>query len=216
MKTAQDVMDALKPGETVIIEYDSLTSPAVCFYYIVRWAKERGYRIVIDDVLDTLYLYRAHLKLAGIDVGDIDDVEVIKEAGLLNVGKVVARLELKQYAIRKVEYERVYEPLLDRGQVIDIVLGSEKLFVISDIKAGINLINAILSYTGDERRIAFYFINRDLLEINEPRILSLLEEVATTVIKMTKEKSQYLLSVMKSINPDIEGVKVTLSRKRDH
>ncbi len=214
MKTVRDILDALKPGETVIIEYDSLTSPVACFHYIVKWAKERGHRIVIDDVLDTLYLYRAHLKLAGIDVRDIDDVEVIKEAGLLDVGKVVARLELKQYAIRKVEYERVYEPLLDRGVVVDIVLGSEKLFVISDIKAGMNLINAILSYTGDERRIAFYFINKDLLEINNPRILPLLEEVATTVIKMTKEKSQYLLSVMKSITPEIEGV--TLPLKRDY
>lgn len=69
-------------------------------------------------------------------------------------------------------------------------------------------VNAVLAYTGDERRIAVYFINIDLLKGNNPYILPLLEEIATTVIKVTRENKSFKFSVVKSIRREIEGIEV--------
>ena len=210
IKKADWLWDSLKPGETVLIEYDSLTSPALGFYYAVKWAKIKGYGVVVDDILDTLYIQVSHLKLAGWDIGIVDELKVIKEGGTLKVGNVVARLRLDQYAIRQTQYSRVYEPLISRGSVVNIVLGLDKLLVISDMRENMKTVNSILSYTGDDRRIALYFINKDLLETSCPHFLPLLEEVATTVIRVTKEGGKYVFSVVKSINNKLDGESLVL------
>lgn len=203
--------DSLKPGETVLIEHDSMTSPSLGLYYSIKWARERGYRIVVDDVLDTLYLCRTHLKLAGYDVEVFDDLDVIKEGGVIRVGKVLAHLHLKQHAIRQAEYRRVFEPLLsEKGEVLNIVLGIEKLFLISDMRENMNMVNSILNYTGDERRIALYFINGNLLEVGGPHLLPLLEELSTTVIRVSKDGKRYLLSVLKSVNNELDGIVISI------
>ncbi|NJF24641.1 DUF257 family protein [Thermococcus sp. Bubb.Bath] len=201
----------LKLGETVLIEHDSLTSPARGVYHAVKWAGKRGYKVVVDDVLDTLYLYVTHLKLAGFDVSVFNNLSVIKEGGLQDVGEVVQRLRFKEYAIRKAEYERVFEPILSGGgRVLNLVLGIEKLFLISDLRENINTVNAILGYTGDERRIALYFINKDLLEVSGAHLLPLLEEIATTVVRVNKEGKSVRFSVVKSVNPEIEGIDINV------
>ncbi|WP_297506687.1 DUF257 family protein [Thermococcus sp.] len=210
IKKADWLWDSLKPGETVLIEHDSLTSPALGFYYAVKWAKTKGYEVIVDDILDTLYIQISHLKLAGWDIGIVDELKVIKEGGTLKVGNVVARLRLDQYAIRQTQYSRVYEPLISRGGVVNIVLGLDKLFLISDMHDNMKTVNSILSYTGDDRRIALYFINRDLLGTSCPHFLPLLEEIATTVIKVTKEKGRYVFSVVKSINNKLDGESLAL------
>ncbi len=69
-------------------------------------------------------------------------------------------------------------------------------------------ISAILSYTGDERRIALYFVNVDLIKKNAPYILPLLEEIATTVIRVTRENKSFKFSVVKAVNHEIEGIEV--------
>ncbi len=211
MENVGRVWNSLKPGETVIIEHDSLTSPALGLYHAVKWAREKGYRVVVDDILDTLYLYRVHLKLAGFNVDVFDDVETIKEGGLQNVGKVVAHLQLKQYAIRQAEYKRVFDPLLSGGgAIVNPVLGIERLFLISNLRESMNTLNAILRYTGDDRRIALYFVNMDLLKFGGPYILPLLEEIATTVVKVTKDGRHLKLSVVKSVNNELDGIEIVL------
>lgn len=69
-------------------------------------------------------------------------------------------------------------------------------------------INSILSYTGDERRIALYFVNVDLTEKDAPYILPFLEEIATTVVRVNREGRGLKFSVIKSVNHDIEGIEV--------
>ncbi|WP_297499176.1 DUF257 family protein [Thermococcus sp.] len=202
--------DSLKPGETILIEHDSLTSPVLGLYYAVKWAKEKGYKVIVDDILDGLYLQVSHLKLAGYETSFVDELQIIKEGGTIRVGNVVAHLRLNQYAIRQTQYSRVYEPLISGGGVVNIVLGLDKLFLISDLRENMNTINAILSYTGDERRLAIYFVNRDLMGISSPHFLPLLEEIATTVIRVTKERSRYVFSVVKSINNNLDGESLSL------
>ncbi|WP_456452908.1 DUF257 family protein [Thermococcus sp.] len=98
---------------------------------------------------------------------------------------------------------------LGGGRIINPVLGIEKIFFLAGSKREIlTTVNAVLAYTGDERRIAVYFINIDLLKNNTPYILPLLEEIATTVIKVTRENKSFKFSVVKSVGHDIEGIEV--------
>ncbi len=107
--------DALEPGETTLIEHDPTTSPALGLYHLLQWAKKRGYPVLIDDILDTLYLYRVHLKLAGLDTSLVDEARVIKEGGRLNVGRIMESIGIKEATVRRSNYERVFDPLLSGG-----------------------------------------------------------------------------------------------------
>ena len=206
------IWDGLKFGETVLVEHGSTTNPALGFYHLLRWAKEKGYPVLIDDILDTLYLYRVHLKLAGLDTSLVEEARVIKEGGTLNVGQVVEQLGVKEPAIQNSNYERVFEPLLSGGgQIINPVLGIGKMLSLANSKREmLTTINSILSYTGDERRIALYFVNVDLTEKDAPYILPFLEEIATTVVRVNREGRGLKFSVIKSVNHDIEGIEVKM------
>lgn len=109
------IWEGLRFGETVLVEHDSTTTPALGLYHLVKWAKDMNYPVLIDDVLDTLYLYKVHLKLADFDTSLLNEVKVIKEGGTLNVGYVVERIGINEAAIRRSNYERIFEPLLSRG-----------------------------------------------------------------------------------------------------
>ncbi len=216
MTCLDSIWDELRPGETVIIEYSSLLFPAVVFYQALMWASKRNYKIIIDDVLDSLYLYKVHLQLAGLSTDIFDSIEIIKEGGVLPVGRVASHLELKQYGVRKVEYERAYKLIMSRTeekQIVNLVVGAEKLFLISNVRENINTLNLILSYMGDKRKITLYFINKDLLEVSGAYLLPLLEELATTVIRIDKRNERYVVSVAKSINSKLEGVGVPLNQE---
>ncbi|WP_367883789.1 DUF257 family protein [Thermococcus peptonophilus] len=172
-----------------------------------------GYRIVIEDILDTLYLHRVHLKLSGLDVSILDDVPVIKEGGHQNIGKIIKYIKLsKDYVIWSREYNEVFSSVLMGGRLIDIILGLEKLFLLSNFREVVNVVNAILTYTGgDERRIALYFLNKDLIEDNKHFVLPpLVEEIATTVVRVSKEDEGFVMSVVKSMNRNLEGATFTV------
>ncbi len=109
------IWESFKFGETVLIEHDSTTSPALGLYHVVRWAREMDYSVLIDDVLDTLYMYKVHLELSDVDTSLFNEAKVIKEGGTLNVGRVIERIGINEATIRKSNYERVFEPLLSGG-----------------------------------------------------------------------------------------------------
>lgn len=211
MREINALLERLKFGETVLLEHNSLTTPARGLYYLVKWAQEKNYQIIIDDVLDTLYLYSIQIKLSGLDPSILDSVNVIKEGGRIEVGNVVKRLPIKEAGIQEKEYAKVFDPLLEQGRIINPVVGTEKLLLLSPSKREIlTILNTILSYTGNEKRIAFYFINTDLLEKSNPCVIPMLEEIATTVIKVSKQGRETLFSVVKSVNNEIDGKEIKL------
>lgn len=69
-----------------------------------------------------------------------------------------------------------------------------------------SIVNEILSFTGDERRIAFYFINTDLLKTAAPEALPLLEELASMVIRVGMEGKCHKFSIVKSVNKELLGL----------
>ncbi|NJE07666.1 hypothetical protein E3E31_03860 [Thermococcus sp. M39] len=59
--TFAGILNSIKPGETVLIEHTSNTAPYLALSLLVTWARENGYPVVVDDILDTYPLYFAHM-----------------------------------------------------------------------------------------------------------------------------------------------------------
>ncbi|MBP1912427.1 DUF257 family protein [Thermococcus stetteri] len=166
---------------------------------------------ISEDILDTLYLHRVHLKLAGLDVSFLDEMAVIKEGGHQNIGKILKYIRpSKDYVIWFKEYSEAFNSVLKGGRLIDVILGLEKLFLLSNFREVMSIANTILTYTGDERRIALYFLNKDLIEGDKHFILPLVEEIATTVVRVSKTEEEFVMSVVKSMNRTLDGMIVTL------
>ena len=212
-KSSENLWDLLKPGETILIEYSARSTPFIVFYSLIQWAKNNDFEILIDDILDTLYAYKVQLSLAGIDLDLFSDVLVIKESGRVEVGRIVGRMGLRDSAIYWSEYNKIMRPIFERAKrlVINIILGIEKLFVLADSKREIlNNINNILSWTGNTKRITFYFINTDLVNTLGIGVLPLLEELASTVINVDKNEGRVKLLITKSINNELDGLEINL------
>lgn len=204
------IWNSIKYGETVLIEHDSVTSPVLGFYHLIRWAREKENTVVVDDVLDTLYMYKIHLELAGFDTSILDELKVIKAGGRFEVGQILGRIGLKEPSIRESEYRRIFKSISPNDNVVNPVLGFEKLLLIADSKQDtLTTMNTVLSFTGT-KRIAFYFITTDLLEKSVPYALLLFENMATTVIKVTKEDRRFSFNVVKSVNNEIDGMEVII------
>jgi len=205
------IWDNLKPGETVLIEHSSRVEPTLLFHDLLKWANEKGYPVVIDDFLDTLYAYKIHMKLAGLDWKILDDVKVIKIGGSIHVGEVVKRMELKEPTIRVREYKSVSEFIMEEGKtVINPVLGFEKLFLLAESARDIlNRTYEVLFFIGEERRIAFYFLNINVLE-RARSALPLLEGLASTIIEVDTKGGFYKFSVVKSVNNKLLGLEFTM------
>lgn len=221
MVKIKEVLDHLKPGETVLVEHPSKVEPILFFYEIAAWAESKGYPMVVDDILDTLYLYKMHLELAGKDTSFLNDVKIIKLGGKVNVGQIVGRVRIKdEPAIFEREYKRIFESQLDEGKItVNPVLGLEKLFLTEEFKRDLLARMYIpLSLVGDRRRISFYFVNTNLIERTVPEALPLLEEVASTVLEVDimkrKEdvigKIAYRFLITKSVNNELSGLEFTL------
>lgn len=212
-KSSEDLWNLLKPGETILIEYSARSTPFIVFYSLIQWAKNNDFEILIDDILDTLYAYKVQLSLAGIDLDLFSDVLVIKEGGRVEVGRIVGRMGLRDSAIYWSEYNKIMRPIFEKAKrlVINIILGIEKLFVLADSKREIlNNINNILSWTGNTKRITFYFINTDLVNTLGIGVLPLLEELASTVINVDKNEGRVKLLITKSINNELDGLEINL------
>ncbi len=221
MIKVKEVLEHLVPGETVLIEHPSKVEPILLFYEIVTWAESKGYPVVIDDVLDTLYLYKRHLELAGKGNSLLDNAKVIKLGGRLNVGQVVGRVRVKDDPIIfEQEYIKAFESQLDeKNVIINPFLGFEKLFLIKEFRRDLwARMYVPLSYIGDRRRIAFYFVNTDVVRSTAPEALPLLEEIASTVFEvgiMKREedaigKIAYRFLITKSVNNELSGLEFAL------
>lgn len=207
------IWNTIKAGETVLVEYGSPGVPYLGVYHLIRWAKKRGYPVLVDDFLDTLYLYKTQMKLADLDVSILKNVDVIKIGGRLEVGNILGRIEVKESTVQERQYKEVAEPYFREkgGVVINPVLGIEKIFTIAETEREVlTTANALLSWVGYKGRIAFYFINIDVLDRSKSYVLPIIEELATTVIRVVKEGKHYTLSVLKSINKELDGIKTRI------
>ncbi|MDK2869293.1 MAG: hypothetical protein PWP39_528 [Pyrococcus sp.] len=105
------------------------------------------------------------------------------------------------------EYRKVFDKLLEERFTIVFLFGIERWSIIRDEE--VQLVNALETFLGDTRRIAFYFVNKDILSVTSLKLLYLLEELATTIIEFKKEEKRKLV-VTKALNRVLEGYEVEL------
>ena len=206
----RDLWDSLKPGEIVLVERTDVKDQYFGLYHLIRWGLSKGYTILIVDIVDSFHLLKAKAKLAGFDGETLENVNVIKVGGKIKTGNVVAWIsDLSEPVILVGKFREAYERFVEENApVLVVALGVEKLFATSDMAPkNIHLLLSLLSqYVGNEKRLAVQFIKTSLLDENRQFLVRLLEDVATTVIRVSSMGRMTEFQVVKSIKKDMEGV----------
>lgn len=189
MSTISTLLEDLKFGESILIEHSSTAPVHILFYELIKWAELNSYPVLIDDFLDSLYLYEKHIKLSGLLTKPIKAAMVIKLGGILEVGNVIGKVSVSESTILQKEYDSVFEKV-PHERFLNIVVGFDKyLLLLQDKKEFLSSLHDILKYVGNKRRIAFYFINQDLIEVAAPAALPILEEGFTRVVRIGRNES---------------------------
>ncbi|EHR77928.1 hypothetical protein OCC_03077 [Thermococcus litoralis DSM 5473] len=198
-----DVVDRTPFGDLVLIEDETTYGLVMAMYAFVRYARERGIKIMIDDVLDTLFLIKKQLEFLGVQE-DFSDVLVIKTGGKMDVGKVVGRIPLEtEPVIYLSRYESTVKEVFSEGKYINIVLGLERLFAFFQEPVEFyTVINSIQGFLGNKSRKAFYIIDKNVASNLKFNPIPELEEMATTVVYIKGEYGKGKVTFGK--NPFIE------------
>ncbi|WP_225807777.1 MULTISPECIES: DUF257 family protein [Thermococcus] len=220
MTEGAKIWESIVPGESALVEYDSLTLPYKGFYYLLTWARKKGYDVMVIDILDTLSLYKTQISLAKLETEFFENLKVIKVGGRLNVGKVLARLPASDIPKLIKDFELTCTPYFSQNetkQTIVVVLGLSRVFLLAESKfEALMLLDLLVKYGNSQKKTIFYFVNRDVLDDGSRYVMSLLEELATTVIRAVRAKDEegtkpyVYVMVLKAINTEMEGFKLKL------
>ncbi|HIH72684.1 MAG: hypothetical protein PWQ32_1690 [Thermococcaceae archaeon] len=182
------LIDRTPFGDLVLIEDDTSYGSVIATYVLVKYAREKGMKIMIDDSLDMLFLVKMQLKLLGINE-DFSDVFVIKTGGKMNVGNVVGRIPLEpEPVIYLNRYEDIANKVFSEGKYINIVLGLERLFAFfQNSNEFYTVISSIQGFLGNKSRKAFYIIDKKVASNLEFNPIPELEEIATTLVYLKGE-----------------------------
>ncbi|ADT83806.1 DUF257 family protein [Thermococcus barophilus] len=198
----------IKPGEIVLIEYTPDSFYPIAFYVLATYSLKLGLPLLIDDILDTLHLYKTYLDFAGLNTDFLysEDVFVLKIGGHKEVGNVVSEIRLTgEFYIQYENYKAAFDSILSqRDFFINIVLGFDRL---TDLYPSYQRYLFLLTrthYLGNKRRTAFYFVNRELLK-KTPLVLPIFEEISTSVVRLEKEGNTILVTFLKSPYPSLVG-----------
>lgn len=204
INSLRDFLDgAFRPGETVILEYSSEVPIHVVFAFLLRLSREWGYSVVVDDIVDALPRITRLLEMGGLggQFLDEDGIYVIKIGGNERTGNVVAHLRFSSdYYVQRAEYRRAFDRIsLERGFVINLVLGFDRRLLMTDSHYDRFLFTVGgAPYLGNRKRIALYFLNRDILE-EYPAETSILEEIATSIVRLGWEDGNFVVEFTRTV-----------------
>ena len=199
----------IKPGEIVLIEYTPDSFYPIAFYVLATYSLKLGHPLLIDDILDTLHLYKTYLDFAGLDTDFLysKEVFVLKIGGHKEVGNVVSEIRLTdEFYIQYENYKAAFDSILrQRDFFINIVLGFDRRMALlyPSYQRYLFLLTRT-HYLGNKRRTAFYFVNRELLK-KTPLVLPIFEEISTSVVRLEKENNTTLVTFLKSPYPSLIG-----------
>lgn len=206
------ILSRLFPGETVLVEYDSLSSPEVLLYLISKYCEKNNIGVLIDDIGDTLIEFITRLELMQFPIDRLMKIPVIKIGGKREIGSIIGTLNTDKYLLDFKYYGTIYEEWISsKGFVFNPVLGFHKLLLVSEYGEAVRLARNVSTFVGKKSRIAFYFMNTSLLNRHLLEVLYLLEETATTVINWSRKGSSYHLKILKSANEEIIEKTITLN-----
>ncbi|WP_258083421.1 DUF257 domain-containing protein [Thermococcus thermotolerans] len=204
--------ESLKRGEIVLIERTDSGDQYFGLSQLIRWGNEKGYTVVVVDIFDSLYLLKAKAKLAGINDEIFDKVKAIKIGGKIETGDILGWIrDTSEPVILAKKFEETYEEVLNsEAPLLTVAVGLEKLFVTSEfyprnIQA---IITAISRYVGDERRLSIQFLKAKVIDSSRRSVVDILEDIATTVIRVSRKDKVTEFYVIKSINKSLEGLTI--------
>ncbi|AIU69687.1 hypothetical protein TEU_04695 [Thermococcus eurythermalis] len=210
-KKVAEIVDAIFPGETVLVKYSTSYIPEFLLRFFVEHTSERNISLVIDDDFDALYKILTHAECIGLTIDlNRDNVYVLKTGGKFKVGNVVAnvpfntdsRVYLANYAAAS---SKVFQEIPSTS--INLVLGLEDLFLSMESPLDVyQMVLRVQKFLGNEKRKAFYIVNEEVMESLPVKILGELERIATTVIRLIPYHTGARVQVLKSINPHLMGV----------
>ncbi len=213
IQAMDSILFGLRPGETVLVEYGSTSSPELLLYLICRRCRDQRKPVLLDDISDSFAEALARLELMGLKLEGLSNVPVIKIGGNRDAGSVFGRVEVDKYSLDFKYYGEIYEKVVPHEVVFNPVIGMHKLFVALERREVIRLLRNISTFVGKKSRITLYFVNRDAVERYSPEIISLFEETATTVLRWEFDGNKYRLRVVKAVNGSILGSSVSFSFK---
>ena len=206
----QKLWDSLKPGEIVLIERADTKDQYLGVHHMIEWGLERGRRVLVIDVMDSLHLIKAKAELRGLKTGVFNDVDVIKIGGKVQVGNVVEWIgDIVEPVIVVGKFREAYERYLSENEgTLVMAVGLEKLVLASEVipKNLQVMIGLVSRYVGDKRRTSVLFVKTYAFENGNQVVLGLLEDMATTVIRVSSIEKTTEFSIIKSIDPELEGL----------
>lgn len=200
----ESFFSGLKFGETVLVEYSSSSYPEVFLKMLHDFASSNGLRVLVDDVLDTYPSMVKGLRALGLSMNEAIVIKI--GGGRMEAGTIISRMDVDKYSIPFGHYVSSIEKFREaNGQYFNPVVGIHKLAILFSEREMLSLLTTISYFVGDDRRVAFYLINRDAIENSRPVFLPLFEEIATTVVEWYLDGDEFLLDVLKAINPELIG-----------
>ncbi|MCA6214179.1 DUF257 family protein [Thermococcus bergensis] len=206
------LVDKIKFGEIVLVEYYRSFIPELMTLGLLYYGKSRGLPVIIDDNFDSLHVIQKHLEFVGIEE-DFRDALVVKTGGKRNVGNVVTRVKFVSEPVIYIRnYEEAGRAVFSKVEKsINIVLGLERLFLfVSSVSEFYAFILALQSFIGNEKRKAFYLVNKDIASSIPFNPLPELERVATTVIEAVPTPTSGIFAFKKSTSLDLLGKKIEI------
>ncbi|AEC52685.1 hypothetical protein PNA2_1770 [Pyrococcus sp. NA2] len=203
-----------KFGETVLVENYSSLGVEIMLTQILRYAIENKIPILVEDILDTFSVYVKHLKFIGVDI-DFSNINVMKIGGSEEVGNIVSRLKLESDpSIYLSRYGEEFSRVMPEDNFIDMVFGFDRLFALDESSAlTVEILNSLKQYTTRENRLAFYFVEGGIVENLRMNPLLVLEDLVTSVIRLTQEKGILTIELIKdpwSLESKIREIKLPL------
>lgn len=186
-----DVIDKTPFGDLVLIEDETSYGSVLVAYALLRYARERGMKIMIDDILDSLFLVKKHLEFFGIRE-DFSNAIVIKTGGKMDVGNVIRKIPLEpELVIYLSRYESLINEIFSIGEYINIILNPERLFAFVEKPTELYMvINFIQGFLGNKSRKAFYIIDKNIASTLKFNPIPELEGIATTVAYIRGENGK--------------------------
>ncbi|CAB50006.1 DUF257 family protein [Pyrococcus abyssi] len=185
-------------GETVLIENSSILGVEAILLLLIKHYRNKSIPVLIEDILDTFPLYLKHITLMGVKL-DMSNVKVMKIGGSEDVGNITSKIKMESdpsmYLSR---YGNEFQRVSPQENFIDIVLGFDRLFVLDSASSlTMEVLKAAKSYTLRKNRLAFYIVEKGMLENLSPSPLVILENLATSVLELSQDRNLLIIKFLK-------------------
>ena len=204
----QELLEIVKPGETVIVEYNTSYVPEFALKLLADYTREKEIPFLVDDNFDCLYTILVHSRMLGLNV-DITHAHILKTGGKKEVGGKIQRVIFHpdpRVLLRN--YNKVFSNTVEKfdKSAVNITLGMESLlYFVRDVRDFYRFLLGIQRYVGDKRRKAFYLLHTELMRSLPPYVWLELRRIATSVWAFHSYPTGVKLSILRSPDLDLIG-----------